>query len=61
MKNNNLIQLPPGHNWKEINIDSTHTDFICECSATFSIDLTDNSIEFEEGEGHENEEGKGQD
>jgi hypothetical protein len=50
-----MITLPEGHNWKNVAIDGTHEDFHCSCGATFSVDLTDNSTEYDEGDGHDEE------
>jgi hypothetical protein len=41
-----------GHTWTEVNADSTHTDFVCACGAHFSHDMTDDSVEYDEGDGH---------
>ena len=50
-----MVKLPEGHTWKEVNIDATHHDFICqECGAHYSFDLIENKGELvDEGEGHD--------
>jgi hypothetical protein len=53
MKKNKII-LPKGHTWSEVNFDPTHSDFVCNCGAHYSIDLTDNSGGLvDEGNGHD--------
>ena len=50
-----MVHLPEGHDWKEINVDATHLDFICECGAHFVINLEDESTDLvDDGEGHDN-------
>ncbi len=49
------INLPKGHLWTEVNFDATHRDFTCTCGAHFSVDLTDNTCYYDEGEEHNEE------
>ena len=50
-----IITLPEGHDWKEVNLDSTHHDFVCHgCKAHYSFDLIEEVGELvDEGEGHD--------
>ena len=50
-----ITPLPEGHDWKEVNLDSTHHDFVCsECKAHYSFDLIEEVGELvDEGEGHD--------
>jgi hypothetical protein len=47
------IQLPPCHNWREVNLGASLIAFACDCGATFVQDLQDGSVTYEEGEGHD--------
>lgn len=48
------ISLPKGHKWEEVDSGcASVVCFECDCGALFTHDLTDNSVEYEEGEEHE--------
>jgi len=46
------ITLPEGHKWKEQSgFTASETLFACQCGATFTHDMIDNSQVFEDGDG----------